>query len=278
MQIWLGTSGYSYSDWVGSFYPPGTKAGRMLHEYCRHFPLVELNFTFYRLPTPAMLVRLADQAPAAFQFVVKLPRTLSHDASPDDLPAFRDAVDALRERGQLAGLLCQLPQATHQGPKVRAWLEYLGRELAGRQLAVEFRHHSWARADVPEWLRQHGIDLVAVDVPPIPALYPAGLVQPGPRVYVRLHSRNAINWYKSDKERYDYDYDDAALMGWIDALRGAADGTERVLLLFNNCHRSQAADNARRMHELMGRLLPEHDVVPPFAAPETEGRQRLLFE
>src|SRR5262249_18625747 len=153
--------------------------------------------------------------PPAFQFVVKLPRTLSHEASPRDLPAFRDAVDALHDRGQLAGLLCQLPQSTHQGPKPRAWLEDLGRELAGRRLAGEFRHRSWARAEVPDWLREHDIDLVSVDVPPIPNLYPTGLVQSGPHVYVRLHSRNGHNWYLSDKERYDYDYDDAALTGWI---------------------------------------------------------------
>src|SRR6266516_3146710 len=107
MQIWIGTSGYSYPDWVGGFYPPGTRPGKLLAHYCQHFPLVELNFTFYRLPTPAMLARLADQTPARFQFLVKLPRTLSHEEDARELSAFREAVREVEARGRLAGLLCQ---------------------------------------------------------------------------------------------------------------------------------------------------------------------------
>src|SRR5262249_49105241 len=61
MQLWIGTSGYSYPDWVGPFYPPGTRGGRMLAHYCRRFPLVELNFTFYRPPTAPILERIAQQ-------------------------------------------------------------------------------------------------------------------------------------------------------------------------------------------------------------------------
>src|SRR6266404_1110676 len=109
-QIWIGTSGYSYPDWVGGFYPPGTRPGKFLAHYCRHFPLVELNFTFYRLPTVAMLTRLVEQTPDGFQFIVKLPRTLSHEESTSDIAGFRQAVDELHGRGRLLGLLCQLPQ------------------------------------------------------------------------------------------------------------------------------------------------------------------------
>src|SRR5262245_20949485 len=176
----------------------------MLAFYCHHFPLVELNFTFYRLPTPAMLARLADQTPAGFQFLVKLPRTLSHDEDPRELSAFRDAVREVETRGRLAGLLCQMPQATHFGPRPQRWLERIAGELAGLHLAVEFRHASWARPDLPAWLQKQGLGLVAVDVPELPNLYPRGLVQSGPAVYVRFHSRNAGNWYRSDKDRYDF--------------------------------------------------------------------------
>src|SRR5205814_10562919 len=98
MQIWIGTSGYSYPDWVGGFYPRGTRPNRMLDHYCGHFPLVELNFTFYRLPTPSMLARLADQTPAGFQFLVKMPRSLSHEESNAELAGFRAAVEELQRR------------------------------------------------------------------------------------------------------------------------------------------------------------------------------------
>jgi uncharacterized protein YecE (DUF72 family) len=277
MQVWIGTCGYSFPDWVGPFYPPGTGSERMLGSYAAHFPLVELNFTFYRPPTPAMLARLAEKAPAGFQFVVKVPRTLSHEEDGRDLAGFRTAVEELRQRDRLLGLLCQLPQATHDEPRHRAWIDTLASELTGLGLAVEFRHRSWLRPDVPDWLRERQVDLVSVDVPDLPGLYPRALVQAGPRLYVRFHSRNAANWYGSDKERYDYTFSDSEMAEWVSGLAAASERSERALLLFNNCHRGQAAVNARQMHALFTRLCPDIPIVSPFAEPAGP-QQRSLFE
>jgi uncharacterized protein YecE (DUF72 family) len=278
MQAWIGTSGYSYADWVGSFYPTGTRSRSMLAHYCRHFPLVELNFSFYRLPTVSMLARMADQSPHRFQFIVKLPRSLSHEEKADELGAFRDAVEELRRRDRLIGLLCQLPQATHDNRQHRHWLAFLASELAGYQLAVEFRHRTWSNPEVPSWLAEHKLDLVAVDAPDLPNLYPSGLVQSGPRIYVRFHSRNAHKWYLSDKDRYDYNYTDAAMGEWIDSLNRSATSSDRVMLLFNNCRRGQAAENAQRIRELLERMAPSMEIVEPFAASAPETHQRMLFE
>jgi uncharacterized protein YecE (DUF72 family) len=240
--------------------------------------LVELNFSFYRMPTASALARLAGQTPDGFQFVVKIPRTLSHEQKGSDLAPFRLAIDALRSRGRLLGLLCQLPQAIHDLPKHRAWLSTLAAELAGCGLAVEFRHYSWFRPDVPAWLAERDLDLVAVDVPDLPGLYPRGLVQSSRRLYVRFHSRCAENWYRADKDRYDYDYDDRALGEWIEALSRNDKPSDRVLLLFNNCQRSQAVANAQRMRQLLSRMGTGMDVVEPYAAPEPGSQQRLLFD
>lgn len=275
MHVWIGTSGYSYPDWVGPFYPEGTKPGKMLAHYTREFPLVELNFTFYRPPTADMLARIADQTPPGFQFLVKLPRTLSHEENPADLPGFRGAVEAVRSRGKLLGLLCQIPQATHHGRKALAWLNRLGEELLGLGLAVEFRHRSWNRQDVADWLAERRIDLVSVDVPALPGLFPRGLVRSTPNLYVRWHSRSADNWYAADKERYDYSYSDTELEEWVDDL-AAAPGVRRAVLLFNNCHRSQAVDNARRMRTLIGQFAPGLDVIQPVGG-AAEPVQRSLF-
>jgi uncharacterized protein YecE (DUF72 family) len=276
MEVWIGTSGYSYTDWVGDFYPAGLPSGRMLNFYSRFFPLVELNFTFYRPPTGSMLAHLAGQTPPGFQFLVKLPRTISHEQSPRDVSGFRDAVEELRKRKKLLGLLCQLPQSTHREKRSLAWLETLGREFAGLHLAVEFRHRSWASRGLPEWMVQNNLDLVAVDAPDIAALFPRGWTQSGRRAYVRLHSRNTGNWYQSDKERYDYQYSDAELGEWVRDLAGAESRTDQALLLFNNCHRGQAVANARRMVALVGEQAPGFEVVTPFgSAPPV---QRSLFE
>jgi uncharacterized protein YecE (DUF72 family) len=278
MQVWLGTSGYSYPHWVGSFYPAGTRQDRMLAYYCRRFPLVELNFTYYRLPTPEMLGRLGDQTPDGFQFLVKLPRTLSHEQDPAELPAFREAVKALEERGKLLGLLCQLPQAHHHERKHLDWLERLSGELSGYGLAVEFRHFSWHCPEVTDWLRSRNLDVVSVDVPSIPALFPRGLVQSGPRIYVRFHSRSAPSWYGPDKDRYDFNYDEAALNEWVDALHSAAGRSDRALLLFNNCQRNNAPANAEKLAELLSRRAPELTPVPAFDRRQREAEQGWLFE
>jgi uncharacterized protein YecE (DUF72 family) len=127
---------------------------------------------------------------------------------------------------------------------------------------------------VSAWLAERRIDLVAVDAPALPQLYPSGLVQSTQRAYVRLHSRNAGNWYASDKERYDYDYDDAALAEWVEEVLRAAGQTQDALLLFNNCHHGRAAANAGRMMSLFQKAGAP--VVAPFAAAAPV--QRGLFE
>jgi uncharacterized protein YecE (DUF72 family) len=249
----------------------------MLALYSRLFPTVELNFTFYRTPTAELLARQADQTPPGFQFLVKVPRTLSHDRSPADLAPFRAAAEELRRRGRLLGVLCQFPPTFRHGPKGKAWLAALARGLEGLTPAVEFRHHSWHRPEVPAWLGEHGLDLVSVDVPDLPALYPRGLVQSGPRLYVRFHSRDASRWYAADKRRYDYTYSEAELVEWARALKGSADRAERAVLLFNNCYEGQAVDNARQMRDLLRRLAPELEVVAPPAGEEGRLRQPSLF-
>ena len=264
-RVWIGTSGYSYRDWVGPFYPPGTRPAQMLALYSQAFPLVELNFTFYRLPTPTTLARMAEQTPTGFQFVVKLPRSLSHERDPRGIESFRCAAEELRRRDRLLGLLCQFPPSAHDNRRSREWLETLGRELAGLSPAVEFRHRSWANPDVPGWLRDHGLDLVSVDVPDRPGLYPRGLVVSGTRAYVRFHSRNAAAWYGAGEKRYDYSFSREELAEWVFALEEATPRLTEVLFLFNDCFHGQAIDNARQLRGLLGRLEPQLTVVDAFS-------------
>ncbi|MCS6977543.1 MAG: DUF72 domain-containing protein [Gemmatales bacterium] len=276
MEVWVGTSGYSYADWVGVFYPNGMRPDRMLAYYVTQFPLVELNFTFYRLPTRRDLDRLADKTPSGFQFLVKLPQTISHDLDLHDLAPFRDSLQGLEERRQLLGVLAQFPQRFHDTVSNRDYVRRLAAELSGQGLAIEFRHVSWAKPETPRWLGELGPHLVSVDVPEIPALFPRGLVQSGDLVYVRLHSRRAASWYESDKERYDYSYSDVEMTEWVEGLRSVANRTSRAWVLFNNCQRGQAAANALRFAQLLRELAPELAVVSPFA--EMGPRQRSLFE
>jgi uncharacterized protein YecE (DUF72 family) len=276
VQVWIGTAGYSYPGWQGGFYPDNLKADRRLAYYSRFFPAVEFNSSFYRPPTPDQLLRLAGQTPPGFRFVVKLPRSVSHEQRPDELVAFREGVEPLRAAGRLLGTLCQFPESTRNDRMNRLWVERIGRGLAGLNLTVEFRHRSWAKPDVPTGLSGQGIDLASVDVPDMPQLFPRGLVRTGRRVYIRLHSRVAENWYAGDGIRYNFDYSDAALLGWAEALREVAPKIDQAVLFFNNCHSTQAVTNAQRMRVLLAELAPEVEVVAPFAGPPP--RQLSLFD
>jgi uncharacterized protein YecE (DUF72 family) len=275
MQVWIGTSGYTYADWVGPFYPPGTSTGQMFPFYTRRFPLVELNFTFYRPPTPEHFARLSRRAPPGFQFVVKLYQGFSHEHDFTEAVPFLQAVDVFQREGRLLGLLGQYPQRFHYDTAGLEQLDELAKRFEGYPLAIEFRHRSWHRPDVLEWLRERGLHVVSVDAPAIPALYPSGLVQTCRLIYVRFHSRRAGSWYESDKERYDYLYAPQEMQSWVDALAKKRESADRALVLFNNCHRGQSAINAVQLRELLNQA-GGFDVVAPFpAAPGSE--QGLLF-
>jgi uncharacterized protein YecE (DUF72 family) len=277
MQLWIGTSGYSYPDWVGGFYPAGTSSQKMFSHYIRHFPLVELNYTFYRPAEKSSLLRLAHKASKEFQFIVKLHRSLSHEHDLSGAPAIREAIDALQNENRLLGLLCQYPQEFHYTKQNLGRLEALAHKFPGHEMAVEFRHQSWHVPEVTDWLRQRQLNLVSVDVPSIPSLYPRRLVLSGRLIYIRLHSRNKDAWYANDKSRYDYLYSDKELLEWIDALTQAADKADRALMLFNNCHSSQAAMNAQRVQQLLSQLKTPLEVVPPHDWEPEGGDQPLLF-
>src|SRR5262249_35463374 len=94
------------------------------------------------------------------------------------------------------------------------------------------------------------------------------------RIYVRFHSREAANWYGSDKDRYDYSYTDDAMREWIEAIKTHEAKAEQVFLLFNNCHRSQGAESARRMQDLLRQLAPELELSSPMTQ---QIEQRTLF-
>jgi uncharacterized protein YecE (DUF72 family) len=263
-------------EWVGGFYPSGTTSSKMLRHYARIFPVVELNFTYYRVPTAEALLRLADQAPPGFQFVVKLHQSLTHELVMTSVGPFRTALDALADRNRLLGVLAQFPQRFHYNRGGLEWLDRLDREFRRHRLSVEFRHVSWARPEVTEWLRVHDMDIVSVDVPPAAGLFPTGLVLSSRTAYIRFHSRNEAAWYQSDAERYDYLYSDAEMGEWVAALDRRRREMDRAIVFFNNCRRSQAAQNARRFVELITSQGHGMNVVEPRTP--RPGPQRDLFD
>ena len=288
-EILVGTSGYSYAEWTAAgFYPPGMKQGEMLAFYARRFPAVELNFTWYQMPRADALDRMRRQAPPSFCFAVKLNRTLTHEVSPEgwrnDARRFREGIAPLVQSGQLGAVLVQLPPSFHRSPDHRRYLAALLDALAGLPLAVEFRNASWAAGPAAEKvaaaLANRRVDLVAVDAPPLPGLYPPeplpspGMVTHPGFFYLRLHGRNADGWRSGRmQQQFDYDYTEAELREWTDArIPAMADRARRGFVFFNNHVRGQAPRNAETLMALLAaRGLPCKAPDPPSEAPPWTG-------
>jgi uncharacterized protein YecE (DUF72 family) len=155
MNILVGTSGFSFKEWVGNFYPQGLKAGAMLGYYGRHFGAVEINNTFYRMPKPAVLKSWAEEVPADFRFVLKASQRITHHQKLKDCAEkvryLLEVSAALGER--LGPLLFQLPPTLRQDlPLLRDFLALLPTTT---QAALEFRHESWFNDEVYDLLRAH---------------------------------------------------------------------------------------------------------------------------
>jgi uncharacterized protein YecE (DUF72 family) len=256
----IGTWGFSFQDWVGPFYPPGTRAGGMLGHYAEHFSAVEVNATYYRIPPPRTMESLDARTPSSFEFVVKAHQSMTHEKlEPDEatFAAFADCVAPLVAAGKLRGVLLQFPWAFRPNLAARARLELLHERLSPLgPLFAEFRHASWLAERVFRFLDERGIGYCSVDEPPLPGLVPPVARLTGPIGYVRLHGRNAATWWgRGSGDRYDYDYSPAELHEWVQKIRELAERSSKVYVFFNNCHAGQAARNALLMKDLVQREL-----------------------
>ncbi len=254
--IRIGTSGYSFADWVGPFYPAGMKRGALLAHYAQHFDCVEVNATYYRIPPPATLAAMGAKTPAGFVFLVKLHQSMTH-ARTDDAAIdreFRACLQPLKDAGKYRGLLAQFPYGFKRDDSAKAHLERLRERLGEEPLWVEFRHDSWMHPKLPGWLRERRLGYCAVDEPALRGLVPPVTHLTTDIGYVRFHGRNERTWWGSAQgDRYDHEYSEAELTEWLERLRTLAQQAKQTYLFFNNCHAGQAARSAKLMEELLRR-------------------------
>jgi uncharacterized protein YecE (DUF72 family) len=169
--LYLGTSGWSYADWEGTLYPPGTTPAGRLAEYVKHFTTVEIDSTFYGTPRETTVERWRNVAPHGFLFAAKFPQDVTHEGRlvnvNSETEGFLRTMLALEDK--LGPLLLQLPpDFTVEGMGVLE--DFLSTLPQGPRYAVEVRHRSWLGSDLPELLREHGVALTLVDYPRMPRL------------------------------------------------------------------------------------------------------------
>ena len=259
IEITIGTSGYSYSEWTeAGFYPEKTSSAKMLPCYAEQFSITELNYTWYQMPKAEAIERQRQSVPSRFLFAVKLTRTLTHEIDPDLWPKqagqFREGIAPLAQNRQLAAILIQLPPQFKRTPPNRKHLAALLDKLSGLPLAVEFRHTSWALDTVFAELERRKITLVTVDAPNIPGMFPCLDVVTNPDlIYARFHGRNAKSWRSGNMQlQFDYNYTGEELETWIDnTFESMASKAKRGIFFFNNHVQAQAPKNAREMAVLL---------------------------
>ena len=274
----VGTCSWADETLTKVWYPKRVRSGEArIRHYAERFDTVEANSTYYRLPDAELVGNWAERVPDGFTMHVKafglmtrhpvklesLPEDLRDvmpvddrgrvDRPPRELRAevfrrFHRALEPLRERGKLGGILLQFPSYVVFKPVSLDYLAWAVEQLDGDEPLVEFRHRSWLdeehRAETLAFLESIGATNVIVDAPRTDAknLVPTVVATTSPTAYVRFHGRNAGTWNKrtgSAAERFDHLYSEEELAEWVEPLRELAGESESVYAMFNNNGRSQ---------------------------------------
>jgi len=251
--IRLGTSGFSYDDWIGPVYPPDMPRNQWLPYYATLFGTVELNVTYYRVPSWKVVKGWVERTPPEFVFTVKAHRSLTHERKEPDFEKFQVGLAPLVEAGKLACVLVQFPHSFRPDPENLDYLRIVREGLAELSLVVEFRNSAWVTEETFALLESNRLGYCCVDEPNMKGLMPAVVRATGPVAYVRFHGRNAERWWQHEHawERYDYTYEEPELAEWIPKLQALDSAAPLTLVYANNHYRGQSVDTLRKLESLL---------------------------
>lgn len=238
-QLYIGTSGYSYKEWRGQFYPKGVAQKDWLAFYAKHYNAVEVNATFYRPFAESVYAHWGEVTPANFRFVLKGPQVITHEKAlenvNDELSSFVTHTAALGDK--LAAMLWQFPASAHVDtllPKLAAFLPTLPPAI---QQVFEFRHISWLTNAVYDLLNQFGAGFVITDI----TKFSTRQVLTDHVMYLRFHGPNKL---------YNSLYTPQQLQVWADTIRPYL-GRKDIYVFFNNTMGGQALQNANELRDML---------------------------
>lgn len=262
LDLRIGTSGYDYPEWKGPFYPPDTRREDFLDYYLSRFDTLELNSSYYRVPSEGLIKRLTDPARRKLDLTIKAHQSLTHAVDPHGWRQaalkFTKAITPVAESGQLVTLLLQFPYRFHYTPENRQYLGQLTDELHAFPLTVEFRHPEWLQERVYTGLLERGIAFCNVDAPPLKDVPHSPDRVTANLAYLRFHGRNKEAWWTGDATtRFDYRYTEAELTEWVERILAMSRRAGKTRIYFNNHWGGKAAENARQLQALLEPLLEE---------------------
>jgi uncharacterized protein YecE (DUF72 family) len=266
-ELHIGTSGWSYNEWGGVFYP--TTNTNKLTFYSKTFGTAEIDSTFYAYPQKGMVMGWSRYTPDDFVFSAKLPREITHEKNLElakgvesDLTRFLSLLKPLIASGKLGPLLIQLPPGfTYANglAKLEAFLRKIPEDI---MFAAEFRHPSWLREDVWSLLKSHRVANVIVDEP----LLPPDTVVTADFAFIRWHGRGSRPWY-------NYRYRESELGSWVPKVKEVTSRAKKTFGYFNNHFRGFAVENSLRMMQLLGVSSPRQDETRERATRFIEGKK-----
>jgi len=298
--IRVGTSGWSYPSgdgtWKGIFYPqPKPKGFNELAFYAEHFDTVEVNSSFYRVPAVKTAEEWAKRTPKNFEFSLKLFQKFTHpemflkatgrdpaDIDRKDVDEFRAALDPLASAGKLGALLAQFPASFKNEPGARDYLAWLLHAFEEYDVAVELRHRSFSDDPVEtmDLLAEYGAALVQIDEPKFKTSIRQDR-RPNVKTffYLRLHGRNAAQWWTHEKseDRYNYLYSEAELEPFVDAAEDASARVKKAYVYANNHFSAKSVANAATIKNKLGQKLGgEYPEAFVQRYPDLEGLVKIL--
>lgn len=257
--FYCGTSGFSYDDWIGVYYPAGLPRKNWLSCYAQEFNALELNSTYYALPSVSAMESLAGKTGGGFLFSVKANREMTHtrEYAGDACKSFVRILQPLIDAGKLGCVLAQFPYSFKYIDTNRAYLERLKDWMAELPLVIEFRNAAWLNPGTLDWMRKNDVGFCCVDEPQLPGLLPPAAEVTGKTGYVRFHGRNASKWWKHEQawERYDYTYRRDELAEWLPGIAKIAGEAENTFIFANNHWRGQSVDTIRQVRSMLDQLV-----------------------
>jgi uncharacterized protein YecE (DUF72 family) len=253
--FYIGTSGFSYQDWIGHFYPENIKKGDMLYLYAQHFNTVEINSSYYRIPPAAVFYHLQKKVPDNFKFSVKANQEMTHIRKNNQglFQEFKASLQPLLDNGKLGCVLAQFPYSFYYNKNNQDYLSYIRENLNEFPLVVEFRNVYWIREEVFDFLRKNKIGFCAVDQPSLKGLISPLAMTTSNLGYIRFHGRNKEKWWQHEQayQRYDYLYSEQELKEWVPKIKTISSKTTDQYIFMNNHYKGKAAKNALMMMSLL---------------------------
>lgn len=265
--VLIGTSGYDYPEWKGVFYPQDLKHKDFLSYYATQFNALELNSTFYNMPTAERLYSFYQRSEGRIQFSIKANRLLTHETDSTwqtTAEDFKTALIPLEQKGCLSAVLFQMPESFHYTRDNRIYLANLIQKFEGFPVMIEFRHREWIKDSVFEGLEKRNAGIVFCDMPRLKNLPDGTLTKTpfiGNKAYLRLHGRNAGAWYAhatyaagespGGSARYCYDYSENELTQFVPIINAAVREGKKVQVYFNNHPNGSGAKNGLKLKEMI---------------------------